>query len=446
MFAKRVMAAVVLSITVALSQSSPALSEDTVETGVNRPGGDYKDFEMEPSIAGFAPCQSKCQSEPDCRAWTFVRAGVQGPNAHCWLKNTVPAAVNSECCTSGLSGDVAGIEYDTNRVGKDYRDFPIGTPDLRTQPELICRDACQKEGDHCRAWTYVRPDQPGGKAHCWLKTASPPPQADSCCISGRNLFKKVTKLGTHPSTGAGGVPPEWADMLDAHNAKRKLHCAPPLTWSDKLAAEAQAWANDCKNAHSGTADGENLAFWVPSASNDQAFQNTWYCEVKHYDFDNPQVVGGFKNGCDPPVNGHFTQVVWKSSREIGCGKANCSINGQDGVYWVCRYSPPGNFNADNPDVLRSEVQRPGSCGQGFKANSNAEPAAGAGDVQTASVVQDADVYDSPGGNGQQTGFVKAGSKVKLLGCENNWCHVQGKRVPQGEGYVYNGEDFRSLEF
>ncbi len=42
--------------------------------------------------------------------------------------------------------------------------------------------------------------------------------------------------------------------------------------------------------------------------------------------------------------------------------------------------------------------------------------------------------------------MNAGVQVKLLGCEDNWCHVQGKKVPGGDGYVYNGEDYRSLEF
>ena len=56
------------------------------------------------------------------------------------------------------------------------------------------------------------------------------------------------------------------------------------------------------------------------------------------------------------------------------------------------------------------------------------------------------MFDAPGGNGTQTGFLKAGTKVKVLGCEDNWCEVEGKKVPGGSGYVYNGEDFRSLDF
>ena len=70
----------------------------------------------------------------------------------------------------------------------------------------------------------------------------------------------------------------------------------------------------------------------------------------------------------------------------------------------------------------------------------------AGIPGTAAVVQSVDVYDAPGGNGGKTGFLKKGANVSLLGCADNWCHVQGKRVPGGDGYVYNGDDYRSLDF
>lgn len=40
------------------------------------------------------------------------------------------------------------------------------------------------------------------------------------------------------------------------------------------------------------------------------------------------------------VSGHFTQVVWKGSRELGVGKAR----GRDGkVYVVANYRPAGNM-------------------------------------------------------------------------------------------------------
>jgi hypothetical protein len=65
----------------------------------------------------------------------------------------------------------------------------------------------------------------------------------------------------------------------------------------------------------------------------------------------------------------------------------------------------------------------------------------------ATVLQSVDVYDSPGGNGQKTGNLRKGSQVSLIGeCNDGWCHVGGRRVPNGDGYVYNGDDYKSLDF
>lgn len=49
--------------------------------------------------------------------------------------------------------------------------------------------------------------------------------------------------------------------------------------------------------------------------------------------------------CRNPNAGHFTQVVWKGSTQVGCGAADCT--GHSGVlpaYVVCRYAPAGNFD------------------------------------------------------------------------------------------------------
>jgi hypothetical protein len=158
-------------------------------------------------------------------------------------------------------------------------------------------------------------------------------------------------------------PPDWVDMLQVHNERRELHCAPGLTWSRQLAQEAQDWANACTNTHSSeafTSYGESLAFAFPPGQSDRfAFENTWYCEIKWYDFDHPELVGGLKKGCDPPVNGHFTQAVWGATRYLGCGRQNCKIDGQQGTYWVCRYKLAGN----NRNVLTENVHRP-TCGVG----------------------------------------------------------------------------------
>jgi len=74
----------------------------SVETGVDRPGQDYRSFDLAPSIAGFDPCKSACESDANCKAWTFVKPGVQGPKARCWLKSGTPPPRPNGCCVSGV--------------------------------------------------------------------------------------------------------------------------------------------------------------------------------------------------------------------------------------------------------------------------------------------------------------------------------------------------------
>ena len=61
----------------------------------------------------------------------------------------------------------------------------------------------------------------------------------------------------------------------------------------------------------------------------------WYSEVTSYDFATGQSTDG-------QAVGHFTQVIWASTTELGCGIARCG--GQD--IFVCNYSPPGNYVGD----------------------------------------------------------------------------------------------------
>lgn len=72
------------------------------EINYDRPGGDYFSFDL------LAPrailCQERCARDPRCRAWTYVKPGVQGRYARCWLKNTIPPGRFSTCCVSGTKG------------------------------------------------------------------------------------------------------------------------------------------------------------------------------------------------------------------------------------------------------------------------------------------------------------------------------------------------------
>ncbi|MCA9611599.1 MAG: hypothetical protein H6722_12895 [Sandaracinus sp.] len=133
-----------------------------------------------------------------------------------------------------------------------------------------------------------------------------------------------------PQAAATPAPP----ILAAHNRMRAAHCAPPLRWSAQLEASAQAWANElvnrgCAFEHSRGSYGENLAGGTAGGLDAEAVTQMWYREVEAFDF----ARGGFSM-----ETGHFTQLVWVGTSELGCGQATC--NGLD--LWVCQYGPPGN--------------------------------------------------------------------------------------------------------
>ena len=53
------------------------------------------------------------------------------------------------------------------------------------------------------------------------------------------------------------------------------------------------------------------------------------------------------------VCGHYTQLVWRNSTLLGCAYARCTSNSPfQGVptwdFWVCDYSPPGNWVGQRP--------------------------------------------------------------------------------------------------
>jgi uncharacterized protein YkwD len=137
------------------------------------------------------------------------------------------------------------------------------------------------------------------------------------------------------------LPQVLADISDealaGHNNFRALHGASPLKWNEDLATAANDWASRCAFEHSGgqVGDfGENLAAGTGSYTVTDGI-TAWTDEAKDYDPSNP-------------TYSHFTQVVWKSTTDLGCAMVECpagSIFSADyGVaqFLTCEYSPPGN--------------------------------------------------------------------------------------------------------
>ncbi|AMD19512.1 HCL639Cp [Eremothecium sinecaudum] len=169
---------------------------------------------------------------------------------------------------------------------------------------------------------------------------------------------------------------EKNDLLRLHNEKRRLHVdTPPLTWSDKLADYAAAYADSLVGTdydpcslnlrHSNGPYGENIGAIIRPFESDIATSRdivfAWYDEIKDYDF--LDITGTRRNG---RLVGHFTQMIWAATEKVGCTLLYCPADSRFGktltLYILCSYEPAGNvvMAANAPDRFlryRQNVKR-----------------------------------------------------------------------------------------
>jgi hypothetical protein len=88
-----------LSVTPGQSDAIGAPAGMTLEVNTDRPGRDYRRNE---NIQSPEACATICAREQQCRAFTWVRAGVQGPEPNCWLKAAVTVPQAASFAVSGI--------------------------------------------------------------------------------------------------------------------------------------------------------------------------------------------------------------------------------------------------------------------------------------------------------------------------------------------------------
>lgn len=126
-------------------------------------------------------------------------------------------------------------------------------------------------------------------------------------------------------------------LLKSHNLYREELGITPLTWSDELAKSAQAWADELAASktfrHSTTSHGENLWMGTANAYSQADMVKNWGDEKKYY------VHGIYPKVTTGGVVGHYTQIIWRNTREVGCALA---VHSGSEVL-VCQYHPAGNW-------------------------------------------------------------------------------------------------------
>ncbi|MCR2833867.1 CAP family protein [Parerythrobacter lacustris] len=153
-----------------------------------------------------------------------------------------------------------------------------------------------------------------------------------CALLGGNA---VAEAGLHPFD---------AELLRTHNEARSDFGAKPLRWNEELANDARAYAK--------TLARQGRLEHAPAIARRGAGENLW--QGTDRSFTASDMIGRFveekrwfKPGRFPDVSttgnwvdvGHYTQIVWPSTEEVGCAVAS---NARD-EFLVCRYRPAGNI-------------------------------------------------------------------------------------------------------
>jgi pathogenesis-related protein 1 len=158
-------------------------------------------------------------------------------------------------------------------------------------------------------------------------------------------------MTTPDAPGGVGEPANLQGITLYHNQVRAMVQTgaplPAMQWDPDLASYAAAWAAMCRDGGDGVNGlidhnpnrtnvagysyiGENI-FGSGGATTAQAVVNSWASEKANFTY--PSSCNG--------VCGHYTQIVWRTSVNLGCAMHRCT-GLQYGHVVVCNYGPGGN--------------------------------------------------------------------------------------------------------
>lgn len=163
-------------------------------------------------------------------------------------------------------------------------------------------------------------------------------------------------------------------FLRLHNQSRLQNGADPLSWDERLADSAQAyadllWREDCAIHHPETPaddkkylqdglDGQNLSQFVYDGAHQpvgsiQKAVRLWTDECYQFDPTRPT-----ENGV-----GHFTQLIWKDTKQLGCAYRELTRSDKTASIYVCHYHKSGNWltSTGGLDRFRQNVQDAPVC-------------------------------------------------------------------------------------
>ncbi|XP_025936735.1 C-type lectin domain family 18 member A-like [Apteryx rowi] len=141
-------------------------------------------------------------------------------------------------------------------------------------------------------------------------------------------------------------------VLSLHN-KLRSKVQPPaanmqrLDWSEELAQLARARAASClagpapsQVPHVGWSE----ALLPVGTSDFGDVLQRWFAEGRHYDYQAARCAGN-------ATCSHYTQLVWATSGQLGCGRHTCAGRRGHSEAFACAYSPGGNWEMNGKIIV-----------------------------------------------------------------------------------------------
>ncbi len=204
-------------VSVTLLGALPANADQlSTEVDIDRPGGDYRNFDLpQPS---FELCRDACAGEPQCMAYTYVKPGVQGPSARCWLKSSVPNPVSKKCSVSGVSEGREVYDCRWDKIGGPGG--PWTTDWVPNHPTPECGHGAA--GCSCGSENYCGRHRTGSVTYWWPQGCQGPKWTIQCSCRVAQSHTRY-KCRWDKTGGPGG--PWTTDWIPNHPTPQCGHQA-----------------------------------------------------------------------------------------------------------------------------------------------------------------------------------------------------------------------------
>jgi uncharacterized protein YkwD len=182
---------------------------------------------------------------------------------------------------------------------------------------------------------------------------NPPPVTDTITppvVAGAADASAVRSAANPPVVETKKPAPAFdLRILAVHNRERENLGLAPLNWNPALAQSAQRWAEHLAQTgrfehapeNRSAPEGENLWAGTKGYYTPEAMVDAWIREKRFFRpgvFPDNSVTGRVED------IGHYTQVVWRATREVGCAEAASASE----EILVCRYAEAGNYRGEQP--------------------------------------------------------------------------------------------------